>query len=320
MCERIGLVGLILGVVGLALVGCIVTSPIVTPTSPIVEGGETVAFTATDHQGKPVSVTWSVTSGPGTITSAGVYTGPPTVSEITNATVTATRVGNPSVTGFATVTIKPPITAGLIDASGDASDIWTAGTTVNYDITRIETSRTSDTLTVTVTFAPATPPAIPSPGSSVGPGDLAGFVTFDSDESSASGWPSANYYLCPSLPLSPAIGVDYFISLFTVNASGNYEIYRTTPVLTLVGEATPAITPANVLTLTIPLTELGGDDGKTDMNSVLGDDAGPTDCMPDEVAAVVTGKAIEPEDPYREFLVDLGITGPGWAQTHSSSL
>ncbi|MFQ6116631.1 MAG: hypothetical protein ACE5LQ_00035 [Candidatus Bipolaricaulia bacterium] len=326
MYKRILLVGLVLGLVGLASVGCIrLVALIVTPSSEIVEGGGSVTFTATNHLGNPVSVTWSVTSGPGTITSAGVYTAPPTVSVVTNATVTATQVGNPSITGSATVTIKPPITASLIDAAGDAWDIWAAGTTVNYDITSIETSRTSTTLTIIITFDLATLPTIPLPGSSVGPGDLAGFITFDTDENSASGWPSANYYLCPFTPLLPAIGVDYFISLFSVNAAGNYNIYRTTPILTPVGEATPTLA-GNVLTLTIPLTELGGDDGRTDMNSVLGDDAGPTDCMPDEVAAVVTGKGFKPEVtiessyPYHDFLSDLGITGLGWTQTHSSEI
>lgn len=303
MCERIGLVGLILGFVGLALVGCIVISLLVTPTSAIVEGGGTVAFTATDHQGKPVAVTWSVTSGPGTITSDGVYTAPPTVSEVTNATVTATRMGNPSVTGSATVTIKPPINAGLVDPLGDAFGAAT------YDIASISTSRTSTVLTITITFDTATPPTIPSPGSTVGPGDLAGFITFDTDQAVATGIPSANSFFCPTFPLS-AIGVEFFVSLFSRNAAGNYDIYETTA-FTDVGDATPTLA-GNVLTLAIPLTDLGGDDGVTDANSVQGDDVAPTDCIPDEGAAVATGASPEAQsssdgNPYLDFLDALGL-------------
>ena len=302
MSKRILLVGLILGVIGLALAGCMrLTSLVVTPTSAIVEGGGTVTFTAVDHLGNPVAVIWSVSSGPGTgtITSAGVYMAPPAVSVVTNATITATRVGYPSITGFATVTIKPPINAALVDAAGDVFGLGT------YDITGISTSRTSTTLTVTITFDPTTPPTIPALGV-VGPGDLAGFVCFDTDEIVATGIPSANFYFCPCGPFAAqAIGSDYFVSLFFVNAAGNYDIYKT-PSFTHVGDAAYTLA-GTVLTLTIPLTYLGGDDGITDMNAVLGDGVGPTDCIPDEVAAVVTGKTIVPAyaSPYYiPFLLD----------------
>ncbi len=300
MSKRILLVGLILGVIGLALAGCMrLTSLVVTPTSAIVEGGGTVTFTAVDHLGNPVAVIWSVSSGPGTgtITSAGVYMAPPAVSVVTNATITATRVGYPSITGSATVTIKPPINAALVDAAGDVFGLGT------YDITGISTSRTSTTLTVTINLTAS--PTIPAPGMAVGPGDLAGFVCFDTDEIVATGIPSANFYFCPCGPFAAqAIGSDYFVSLFFVNAAGNYDIYKT-PGFTDVGDAAYTLA-GTVLTLTIPLTYLGGDDGITDMNAVLGDGVGPTDCIPDEVTAVVTGKSIVPAYPspyYVPFLL-----------------
>lgn len=277
------------------------------------EGGGTVTFTATDYLGNPVTVTWSVTAGPGTITPTGVYTAPPTVTVVTNATVTAALVTDPTVTGSATVTIKPPIAAELVDAIADAFGPAT------YDITSIRTSRTSTTLTVTITFNPATPPTIPSPGSLVGAGDLAGFITFDTNQG-APGIPSANSFFCPTLPLS-ATWVDFFVFLFFRNAAGNYDIYETT-FFTDVGDATPTLV-GNVLTLTIPLTDLGGDDGITNMNSVQGDDVAPTDCIPDEGAAVVTGESLSEEigisyddNPYLEFLNLFGIT---W-QTPSNSI
>ena len=321
MAKRIVVASLILGFLGLMLAGCMqLASLSVAPTSAIVEGGGTVTFTATDHLGNPVAVTWSVASGPGSITSAGVYTAPPAVTAVTNATVTASRVDRPAITASATVTIKPPIppiTATLVDGLGDTF----AGPP--YDVASIRTSRTSTTLTVVINFT--TTPTIPPAGNVVGAGDIAGFICFDTDENAATGWPSANYFLCPCAPASPEFGVDYFIHLFSRNALGNYDVISTFTGLD-VGDAVPSVTPT-VLTLTIPLTELGADDGITNMNSVLGDDVGPTDCVPDEVAAVVTAKDLNPkiiiieeEYPYYDFLSGLEITGEGWLQTRSFTL
>lgn len=313
MHKKVILTCMILGVMGLLPLGCTqMAMLIVTPSSVILEPGGTVTFTATNASGAPVPVTWTVTSGPGTITPGGVYTAPSTVTEVTNATITATRTGYPSITGFAVVTIKPPLAAGLIDPIED-----TFGTG-SYDIWKITTTRTSTTLKIIITFSPTMTivPSIPAPGHLVGPGNLAGFITLDIDENLATGIPAANSFYCPSLPPS-ASGVDLFISLFYRNANGNYMIYDTADFLP-VGEATPTLTPGD-LTLTIPLTNLLGDDGRAYLSSVQGDDAGPTDCIPDEGAAVVTAEDIKPfeENPYREFLQDLGITGPGWIQTAS---
>jgi len=317
MSKRILLVGLILGVIGLVLAGCMQLASLgVAPASVIVEGGDTVTFTATDHLGNPVTVTWNVASGPGSINSAGVYIAPTAVTAVTNATITASRVDRPAITASATVTIEPPINAALVDGLGDSF----AGPP--YDVASIRTSRTSTTLTVVITLA--TTPTIPPAGGVVGAGNLAGFICFDTDENAATGWPSANYFLCPCVPASTEFGVDYFIHLFSRNALGNYDIISTFTGLD-VGDAVPSVTPT-VLTLTIPLTDLGADDGITDMNSVLGDDVGPTDCIPDAVSAVVTGRSIEPKTigiegyPYYEFLLDLGITGEDWLQTDSFTL
>ncbi|MGQ9478012.1 MAG: hypothetical protein ACUVRH_05950 [Candidatus Bipolaricaulia bacterium] len=309
MHKKVILTCAISGIMSLLLLGCTqMAMLIVTPNSVVLEPGGSVTFTATNSSGAPVPVTWAVSSGPGTITPGGVYTAPPNVTEVTNATITATRTGYPSITGFAIVTIKPPLTAGLIDPLGDAFGPKT------YDIKSITTSRTSTTLTITLTFT--TPTSIPSPGHLVGAEDLAGFITLDTDEDPATGISSANSFYCPSLPPS-ANGVDFFISLFFRNTAGNYDVYETTT-FTDVGDATPTLV-GKVLTLNIPLTALEGDDGRTYLNSVMGDDSNPTDCIPDEGAAVVTAKGIDP-NPYRDFLLDLGITAPGWTQTPSFTL
>ena len=171
MSKRILLVSLILGIIGLALAGCMrFTTLVVTPTSAIVEGGGTVTFAAVDSAGSPVEVTWSV-SGLGTITAGGVYTAPATVATVTNATITATQVGYVGITSSATVTIEPPAEADLVDATGDSF----SGTGTAYDVKGITTLLTATTLTVNIKFAAA--PTLPlTSGVVATSAQLAGFL------------------------------------------------------------------------------------------------------------------------------------------------
>jgi len=290
--KRAHLVRLTLAV-GLALVllaGCMrVQTLTVVPLSAILGAGETVTLTATDQLGNPVTVTWTVDAGPGTISAAGVYTAPAAIAETTTATITATYTDVATSTGTAVVTLVPAVTAGIVDAAGDAF-----GPLPGFDVVGISTERTPTTLVVNVEFDAATPPVLPAANSVVGAGDLAGFIDFDIDQSDATGFASANATYCPCSPVS-AIGSDLFVSLFQRDAAGNYDVISTAT-LVAVGDAAPAVT-GNVLTLTIPLADLDGDDGITNLSSVLGDFLGPTDCLPDEGAAVTTSvepQAIEP--------------------------
>ncbi len=288
--KRAYLVGSVLLLALILLAGCMrIRTLIVAPPSAILEAGETVAFSVTDQLGNPVVVTWSVDAGPGTISTGGVYTAPPTAAEVTNATVTATYTGPTAVTGSAIVTVVPPKTAELVDAVGDAFGPAT------FDVVSISTARTSTQLTITVLFDSTTPPVLPAANAIAGPGELAGFIDFDLDESRTTGAASANATYCPCAPIS-AIGAELFVSLFQRNAAGNYDVISAAT-LADVGDAIPSVS-GNALTLRIPLTDLGGDDGITNLSSVLGDFLGPTDCMPDEGAAVTTSlgpKGIEPE-------------------------
>jgi len=288
--KRVHLVGPILVLALVLLAGCMrIQTLVVTPFSGIAEAGDTVAFAATDQLGNPIVVTWAVDPGPGTISAAGVYTAPATVAEVTTATITATYAGVTTVTGSAVLTLVPPATAEIVDADGDEFGPAT------YDVHSISTARTSTELTITVVFDTTTPPDIPAANAAVAAGELAGFIDFDIDESNTTGFASANATYCPCSPIS-AIGAELFIPLFHRNAAGNYDVILATT-LADVCDAAPSVS-GNVLTLTIPLADLDGDDGITNLSSVLGDFLGPTDCMPDEGAAVTTSlgpKGIEPE-------------------------
>lgn len=283
--RRAHLVGPVLVLALVLLAGCMrVQTLTVTPLSAIVEAGKTVTFAATDQLGNPVVVTWAVDAGAGTISTAGVYTAPATIAAVSTATITATYTDVVSSTGSAIVTLVPPATARIVDAAGDAFGPAT------FDVVSIETARTSTALTITISFDSATPPVIPAANAVAEPGDLAGFIDFDIDESSATGVDSANATYCPCAPDS-AIGSELFVSLFQRNAAGNYNVISTAT-LADVGDAVPVVS-GNVLTLTIALADLGADDGVTNLSSVLGDFLGPTDCMPDAGAAVTT--SLEPK-------------------------
>lgn len=300
----------------LGLAGCLgAVTLVITPDLIVVNPGQSVTFTATTVAGTAVTgVGWALTAGVGAIDAAtGVYTAPSTgITTVTTATVEGSKGTS---TGTATIIIKPPLTAAVVDPNGDAF-----GTTT-YDILDFQTSRTDTVLTVTITFASV--PTIPAAGASAAGANLTGFIDFDTDESFATGANSANSTFCPSFPIS-GIGSDLFLSLFQRNVSGNYDIFDTTT-LTDVGDA--AVTLNGVqLVLTIPLTELNNDDGSLKFTSVMGDAIGSTDCTPDEGAGVATSEGFQgwtvPEisvvgNPHLDYLTNIGF---GSWQTPSGTL
>lgn len=301
---RAGLaLGLVIALAGLT--GCIgAVKIVVSPATAIVELGETVAFTATTAAGAPiVGVSWAVSSGPGTIdATSGVYTAPSSgVTDVTLVTITATKG---TAQGSATLTLKPPKTVSLVDGSGD-----TFGTNA-YDLTDFRLSRSSTQLVLTLTFSAALTTGDLAPaGGTVQPGDLAGFIDLDTDASATTGAASANSTFCPSTPLS-ALGVEAFLSLFERTATGNFPLIDAAT-LTVVEEASVTVSGTQVQ-ITLPLAASAGAHG---VNAVLGDDVGPTDCIPDEGAGLITVADERPApeltivgDPHLDYLSSLGLS------------
>jgi len=290
----------------LGLAGCLgAVTLVVTPDLIVINPGQSVTFAANTVAGTAVTgVGWAVTSGVGTIDAAsGIYTAPTIgIATVTTATVEGSKGTS---TGTATIIIKPPLAAAIVDPDGDAF-----GTTT-YDILDFQTSRTDTILTVTITFD--TVPTIPAAGASAAGANLTGFIDFDTDESFATGANSANSTFCPSFPIS-AIGSEFFMSFFQRNVSGNYDIFDTNTLVD-VGDAAVTLNGVQVV-LTIPLTELNNDDGSLKFNSVLGDAIGSTDCAPDEGAGVATSEGVgawtAPEisvvgNPHLDYLTSIGF-------------
>ena len=173
-----------------------------------------------------------------------------------------------------------PVVNTTTDPTGDTLGI--GGASVNYDITSIKTIRTGsvgattyDKLTIAITFAQAV--SIPSAGNFNGPSDLYGIIAIDADKDSSTGLPSSEYNggICGSTPLGQELKIDLVNGRRA--SGGGYQIIDNTPAH--VGEATPSAS-GNTLTLVVPLSELGGDDGETDLGIVIGDEHGRTDCAP----------------------------------------
>jgi len=82
----------------------------VSPTAVSLSQGQTRQFTATVSGSTTQTVTWSLSPAVGTISAAGLYTAPASVSAQTVVTVKAVAAADTSVSATATVTLTPPAT------------------------------------------------------------------------------------------------------------------------------------------------------------------------------------------------------------------
>ena len=96
------------------------TSPIrisLTPLSVTLTISQTQQFTATAGRSSYRLVKWSLSPAVGTISAAGLYTAPATMSAPQTVTVTATSVIGPVKSASATVTLAPPVNISLTPLS-----------------------------------------------------------------------------------------------------------------------------------------------------------------------------------------------------------
>lgn len=174
-----------------------------------------------------------------------------------------------------------------------------------YDITKVVSRRTDnapfgsyDTIQVELTFNQLV--ALPAPGSSPGASgaELAFDLGFNTDLNTSTGT-SLN---CGSL--GSWNGVDFAVvgegaPFGTRLGNGNYVI--TNAALTPTGEASVSVS-GNVLTINVPLSALGGDDGQTHLYVFAGNRNGGilnvTDCAPDPTGAVVTSPGGTPRTGF----------------------
>ncbi len=159
-------------VTGNAVSLAITTAPVivsVSPTSASVQLGNTQTFTSSVSGTTNTAVTWSVTSGGGTISPAGVYTAPATMPASSMVTVRATSVASPNSGANATITLTtpppPPVTVSVSPATASVqlgnsqAFIATVGNTTNTAVTWSIVSGSGSISSSGVYTAPATMPA-----------------------------------------------------------------------------------------------------------------------------------------------------------------
>lgn len=196
-------------------------------------------------------------------------------------------------TGFGQLTT---IVSSYADPVGDA-DLTTAGT--DYDVTRMITRRIDnspfgsyDTLQVEFTYNQSVvlPPAGSDPDAAGT--QLAPYAGFDVDQNTGTGTTFACTPAAGSTGSGTWAGVDFFVAVdvgFPRLTNGNFRVLDDSG--TTVGEATVAAA-GNVLTINVPLSAMGSDDGATHAFSVHGNRAGGifrwTDCAPNPTGSVIT--------------------------------
>lgn len=106
---------------------------------------------------------------------------------------------------------------------------------------------------------------------------VVGFVDIDVDQNPGTGTLPATDDNRPDQG-STGMGSDYMVEMW-MEGTGKYAIFDSLDVS--VDSITPTFA-ANLLTLTIPLTALGGDDGIANLATVVGDLGGPCDIAPND--------------------------------------
>jgi hypothetical protein len=80
-----------------------------TPGSVTLTSSQTQTFTATVSGNSNTAVTWSLSPLVGSISTAGVYTAPASITSAQTVTVTATSVADPSVSASSSVLLTTPV-------------------------------------------------------------------------------------------------------------------------------------------------------------------------------------------------------------------
>lgn len=185
----------------------------------------------------------------------------------------------------------PTIVSQHFDGAGD-----TIGPATVRDVLRIATRRIDnppygsyDTLEAEIIFTAAVTLPPPGSGPDAGGAQLAFNVSFDTDQNPATG----GSMVCGALGTTP--GFDFVVvgegggAPFDRLVNGNYNVINAAFVVT--GQATVSVS-GSTLTVTTPLSAMGGDDGATHLMVFAGNRNGgglnTSDCAPNPPGGVIT--------------------------------
>ena len=151
------------------------------------------------------------------------------------------------------------------DVTGDA----VTGSFTTYDITSIDALFTTSDITFIVNLA-----GNPLAPSSSGNSGVHGFIDIDVDSNPFTGASSNISTLSPPFGNS-GLSIEYYIDLFSeANHAGFVDIKDP---IALTTTTAPIIYGVNMFSVTVPLSQLGNDDGMVDYAVVVGDFGNSTD-------------------------------------------
>lgn len=184
----------------------------VSPSSTTVSAGGTQQFSASVTGSSNTSVTWSLSSAVGTISSTGLYTAPASVSSQQTVTVKATSQADTSKSASATITVNPTSGGGTTDPPSGSPAVY-----YSFDTADVSGSTALDRSgnNLNGTMSNVTSVA----------GKVNQALTFNGSNSLVTGPSSAKYRLLNSMTISAWIRTTN--NTRTENVLGNYDASAT---------------------------------------------------------------------------------------------
>jgi hypothetical protein len=225
----------------------------VTPPTATFSAGQSQLFTATVAYADNTQVTWSITSGLGSIDSTGLYTAPNPIAAQQTVTITATSQADPTKSGSATVTLIPPPPAIMSVVPGQAQvgvsealTITAANTGFVQGQTQLDLGSSVAVSNVTV-ISPMQLTATILPALSAAPGQLTLTVTTGSSSVSLA---NAITITGPTVMITSPTNLS-FVNTPTITVSG--QVGDPTAVVTVNGIETP--NSSGNFSMGVPLSE-----------------------------------------------------------------
>ncbi|RMH22040.1 MAG: hypothetical protein D6696_04240 [Acidobacteria bacterium] len=154
-----------------------------------------------------------------------------------------------------------------LDPTGD-----TFGSGTPIDVTSLSADLVGDMVEIVVTFADAI-----SPPDSGAANAVDGFIDIDADQDGATGDVPWVDFLTGNA--TTGMGNEFYVDLFSYDSADGAADVVDDPDELVTGRAPVSFT-SNSMTVQIPLTLLGDDDGELDVATILGTEAEPTDVAP----------------------------------------
>ncbi len=154
------------------------------------------------------------------------------------------------------------------DPSGDTFETGSSSGLTIPDVVAIRASADATNLAVQIEFQEEHVSDWTAETNSV-----TGFLDLDTDQDSQTGIAS----IVDDFGGSTGMGVDFYVDIFALDAQDTFGIYDEN--FDQVGSLVPVFS-GKTLTMVIPLSDIGGDDGTVSMATVVGTDPEATDIAP----------------------------------------